>query len=91
MLSQKFNGRILQQYLHSTYSQNVNHKNLKTEFLKITNNLENCKSIIDSNLSFYTTTTKWNSTNTHGFHHPYESVHDSLAKQIAIKIKEKYS
>ncbi len=91
MLSKQFNGRILQQYLHSTYSQNVNNRKLKTEFLKITNNLENCSSIIDSNLSFYTTDNHWDSTNTHGFHHPYESVHDSLAKQLAIKIKEKYS
>lgn len=91
MLSKKFNGRILQQYLHSSYLQNSNVKEIKPEFLNITNNLQNCNSIIDSDLSFYTTTTKWNSTNTHGFHHPYESVHDSLAKQLSIKIKEKYS
>lgn len=91
LLSEKFNNRILQQYLHLTYTQHTSNKELKTEFLKITNNLENCNSIVDSNLSFYTTDGGWNSTNTHGFHHPYESVHASLAKQLAIKIKEKYS
>lgn len=90
MLSKKFNGRILQQYLHSNYSQHVNNKILKSEFLNITNNLKNCNSIVDFDLSFYTTTEVWNNTNTHGFHHPYESVHSSFAKQLSIKIKEKY-
>jgi hypothetical protein len=91
LLSEKFNNRILQQYLHLTYTQHTSNKELKTEFLKITNNLENCNSIVDSNLSFYTTDGGWDNTCTHGFHHPYESVHASLAKRLAIKIKEKYA
>lgn len=91
MLSTKLNGRIIQQYIHSSYNLNLCHyANVKPEFLKITDNLYYCNSILDQKLSFYTVDPKWTDQTQHGFFHPYEIIHDSFAKKLAQKIKERY-